>query len=118
MTTPLIYVFASAAVVLIVAFLLSAWLAYRHARRRGRFAEELASYIAESGLRFREFDQKDAVRLAERRKRLMHITIGDLVRDPALTAGTATGIATRRAAARPDAAPGTEPGPGAGGPSA
>jgi hypothetical protein len=110
-TTPLVYVFAAAAVVLIVAFLLSAWLAYRHARERGRFAEELAAYIAESGVRFRDLDEKAAASLAERRERVMHITIGDLVRDAALTAGTAKGIAARRAVARPDEAPGSDPGP-------
>jgi hypothetical protein len=103
MTAPLVYVFAAAAVLLFVGFLLSAWLAFRHARHRGRYAKELTAYVAESGARFR--DEKHAESLAAERERVMHITIGDLVRDPALTGAATSGIVARREAARRDAAP-------------
>lgn len=105
MITPLVYAFAAAAVLLFVGFLLSGWLAFRHARHRRRYARELSAYIAESGARFRASDEQRAERLAAERERVMHITVGDLVRDPALTGAATSGLVARREAVSQDAAP-------------
>ena len=106
MTSPLVYVFAVAACLLALWFLIAALLALSHARERPRRADELAEYIAaiRSGAVRTRVDGGDAV---ARRARVLQITIGDLVRDDAIADATARGISKLRNGPRkppPDAA--------------
>lgn len=79
--TPLVYVFAGAAVALAAGFVIAALLSLGHARTRSRRADELRLYL---------LGPPTAANPVLRRS-LMQITIGDVIRDDdleqALTAG-------------------------------
>jgi hypothetical protein len=102
-----------AALALAFGFLLAGALALRHASRRSRYAKDLGDYLAESGARFRGLDRARAESIAERRERVMHLTVGDLIRDPALAGATTQAIAQLRAAAGAVASGETQPPPDA-----
>lgn len=95
MTSPLVYVFAVAACLLALWFLIAALLALSHARERTRRADELAQYIASSGSRAVR-TPGDGGGAVARRARVLQITIGDLVRDDAVANATALGISKLR----------------------
>lgn len=97
MTTPLVYIFAVAAGLLVLWLLLAAVLAYRHATTRGSRAGDLANYIEVSGggMLDPRTERLDVEGLHQR-GRVMNITIGDLVRDVGLMTATADGLARRR----------------------
>lgn len=72
-TSALLWLFAGAAVLVLLGFGLAAFLSYRHARTRRARAELLRAYLA-------GVDAPGRTR-AELRESVMHISIGDLVRD-------------------------------------
>lgn len=99
MTSPLVYLFAAAAVVLALWFALAAFLSYVHATTRQARAAELEDYLAVR----RGSQLTEARSTGETRARVMHISIGDLVRDAAVADAAARGLAGR------DQAPGGAP---------
>lgn len=91
MTNPLVYLFAAAAVAIALWFALAAFLSYVHATTRRALAAELGAYLAVR----RGPPVAEARPTGEARARVMHISIGDLVRDPALADAAARGLAGR-----------------------
>jgi len=98
-TSPLVYLFAAAAVLLALWFALAAFLSYVHAQTRRRRANDLMRYLASA----RALRADAAVTGDEDRLSVMHISIGDLVRDPTVASAAARGLAGRRQ--RPGATP-------------
>jgi hypothetical protein len=90
-TNPLVYLFAAAAVVIALWFALAAFLSYVHASTRRARADELGDYLAVP----RGPAAAEARSTGEARTRVMHISIGDLVRDPAVADAAARGLAGR-----------------------
>jgi hypothetical protein len=106
--SPLVYIFAAAAGVLALLFVASALLTYRHARTRSKRASDLHDYLAAGGRLSRKVSSKDVAEAHKRRAKVVHVTIGDLIRDEELTVAAAEG-ASAAAEAR-----WLERGPGAG----
>ncbi|HST18754.1 MAG TPA: hypothetical protein VLK36_13865 [Gaiellaceae bacterium] len=79
MTNALVYIFACAALVLLVGFGLAAWLSWRHMNRRNSRSANI------------ELDDPGGTRTASAK----HLTIGDLVRDQNLAAAAQRGMAAR-----------------------
>jgi uncharacterized protein YegP (UPF0339 family) len=97
-TSPLVYLFAAAACVLAAFFGLAAVLAFRHARGRSKCAKDLRTYLDVSGSRMTSANIQGIEAAQRQRASVMHITIGDLVRDEGLVAAAAVGISQRRRA--------------------
>ena len=81
MISPLVYIFAAAAGVVALLFVASALLTYRHASTRSKRASDLRDYLAVGGPPSREVGSKDIADTHKRRARVVHVTIGDLIRD-------------------------------------
>jgi hypothetical protein len=92
-TSPLVYLFAVAAVLLALSFALAVFLSYLHAQTRRRRADDLARYLASARAL-----QTAAATGDDDRASVMHISIGDLLRDPAVASAAARGLAGRRQA--------------------
>jgi hypothetical protein len=88
--SPLVYVFAAAAGVVALLFAASALLTYRHASTRSKRANDLRDYLAAGGPLSREVG-KDVADAHKRRARIVHVTIGDLIRDEKLAVAAAEG---------------------------
>ncbi len=95
--TPLVYVFAGAAVVLGAGFVAAAGLSFLHARNRGRRAQALREYVALPAVA----DRKETAERHRLRRTVMQITMGDLIRDDELVAAVADGLAERRKSKEP-----------------
>jgi hypothetical protein len=91
--SPLVYIFAVAAGVVALLFVASALLTYRHARTRSKRAKDLRDYLAAGS----EASGKDAHR---RRAKVVHVTIGDLIRDEELAVAAAEGASVAADKAR------------------
>jgi hypothetical protein len=91
--SPLVYIFAAAAVVVALLFVASALLTYRHARTRSKRASDLRDYLAAGGPPSLEakVSSKDVADAHKRRARVVHVTIGDLIRDEKLAVAAAEG---------------------------
>jgi hypothetical protein len=99
--SPLVYVFAGAAILLMIVFVVSAVLIYRHAIARSGRAPELRNYL-DSTRQSRGVPSHAKIADAhQQRARVMHLTIGDLIRDENLAvavAESAEGFRTSTAA--------------------
>ena len=91
MISPLVYIFAAAAGVVALLFVASALLTYRHASTRSKRASDLRDYLAAGGPVSREVGSKDVADAHKRRARVVHVTIGDLIRDERLAVAAAEG---------------------------
>jgi hypothetical protein len=91
--TPLLWIFAIAAVVLGLGFAFAGLLAFRHSGVRADRRGQLASYIAATGSQIIRSDMLEA---QDDRAAVMHITIGDLVRDKELVRAALEGVRARR----------------------
>jgi hypothetical protein len=89
--SPLVYIFAAAAGVVALLFIASALLTYRHASTRSKRASDLRDYLAAGGPASREVGSKDVADAHKRRARVVHVTIGDLIRDESLAVAAAEG---------------------------
>jgi hypothetical protein len=93
--TPLVYLFAGAAGLLLLLFAASALLIYRHARTRRRRGRDLYEYLASPPPEpvGRNFESLRVVADAhKKRAKVMHLTIGDLLRDENLAAVATEGV--------------------------
>lgn len=110
MISPLVYLFAGAGFAVALVFGASALLTYRHARTRSKRASDLGDYIAgrlprqparreEAGTTLVEPIPDPVARRHEQRTRVMHVTIGDLIRDEKLAAAATEGADEARAQA-------------------
>jgi hypothetical protein len=90
--SPLVYIFAGAAGVLTLFFVASAVLTYRHASTRSERAQDLHDYLAAGVPLSRRVTTEEVVRTHKERARVMHITIGDLIRDEQLAVAAAEGV--------------------------
>lgn len=100
MIGPLVYVFAVAAFLVAGLFSAAALLAFKHARRRSGYADALLLYVAPERVPDVEVSPagRDVILLAlSARKAVMHLTIGDLVRDAQLGAAARSAAAIRSA---------------------
>jgi hypothetical protein len=91
-TSALLWLFAAAAVLLVAGFALATYLSYQHARTRRSRAGLLQTYIA--GAQPSRGATSSRARL---RKSVMHISIGDLVRDVEVADAVAAGLAKKSA---------------------
>ena len=90
MTSALVYIFAGGARVALW-FVVALCLSYVHAKTRRTRAEELTDYIAHGRARLRGV-RDDRMNAARGRRRVMHLTIGDLIRDEWLATAVLEGI--------------------------
>ena len=102
MTSPLIYIFAGVACALALWFLLAVGLSYLHTRTRTRRAAELTDYIAYRRIPLPGAPVRPAT-TRHQRARVMHTSIGDLIRDASVAAAVVEGISENPQ--RSDAAP-------------
>jgi hypothetical protein len=91
MTSSLIYIFAGAACALALWFVVALCLSYMHAKLRRTRAPELHDYIAHGRTRLRGVHE-DRINTAHQRRRVMHLTIGDFIRDERLATAVLEGI--------------------------
>jgi hypothetical protein len=89
--SPLVYVFAAAAGLVVLLFVASALLTYRHALTRSSRAGDLRDYVAAVPPVSREAGGEDLAGAYRRRARVMRLTIGDLIRDETLAVAAAEG---------------------------
>ena len=92
MSSPLVYVFAAAAGVVWLLFVSSAVLTYRHARTRSKRAGDLLDYLAARGPSSRTAASEEVAEAHKQRARVVHVTIGDLIRDEKLAVAAAAGV--------------------------
>jgi hypothetical protein len=100
--SPLVYIFAVAGGVVVVFFVASAGLTYRHASARSKRAEDLGEYVTKSGASSHTVGSEE---LLKKRERVMHITIGDLIRDSKVAAAASRGFRVAAQAAEGGSAP-------------
>jgi hypothetical protein len=111
LTSPLVYVYAVAAGVLVVFFIAAGVLIYGHAMRRAERADALLTYIARTMPPASPHDDQrhpepdDLVRYrSSLRAAVMHLTVGDVIRDDAVARAVWVGVAAGpgRRRGRPD----------------
>jgi hypothetical protein len=89
--SPLVYIFAVAAGLVALLFAASALLTYRHARTRSERADDLRDYMVASGSLTRTMASEEVAEAHKQRARVVHVTIGDLIRDERLAVAAAEG---------------------------
>jgi hypothetical protein len=85
---PLVYLFAGAAAAVAALLVGSAVLIFRHARIRPERADDLRDYLA---VYRRVSEGEQLADVHERRAQVMHLTIGDLIRDKQLAVAATQG---------------------------